>query len=128
MAAVAANLSGVGSLKWLKAKAKRIKVTWRGNARGVFRGNGPRITWKPASLGGVGGLRDASRSRGSGISSTIKRFSNEFALQGSETNLQQRDSNGDNDMFIGPRRRVFRLVSMGYWRRIDVQQEGVSNL
>jgi hypothetical protein len=128
MAAVATNLSGIGSLKSLKAKAQRIRATWRRNVRGVFRGNGPRITWKPAWLGGVGGLRDASRSRGSGISSTIKQFSDEFALQGSETNLQQRDSNGNDDMFIRPRRRVFRLVSMSDRRRIDMQQEGVSDL
>ena len=81
MVAVAANLSGIGSLKLLKAKAKRIRATWRGNVRGVFRGNGPRTTWKPVWLEGVGGLRDASKSRGSGISSTIKQFSNEFACK-----------------------------------------------
>lgn len=79
MAGRAANLSGIGSLKLLKVKAKRIRVTWRGNMREVFRGNEPRITWKSTWLGGVGGLRDASKWKESGISSTIKQLSNEFA-------------------------------------------------
>ena len=56
-------------------------MTWRGNVRGVSRGNGPGITWKSTWLGGVDELRDASKWRGSGISSTRKQLSNEFACE-----------------------------------------------
>ena len=47
---------------------------------------------------------------------------------GSETNLQKRDSNRNDDMLVRPRRSVFRFVCMDERRGIDMQQESVSNL